>query len=247
MNSRRLGRSLGIDLVPRKVCSFNCVFCQVGSTTDLVLERGEYVQFDEVIAELDHWLEEGGTADYATLAGSGEPTLHSRFGDVIVAVRERCDARPVVLSNGSLFHLPGVREAAGRADIVKASLSAWDQASFEKVNRPHVGLVFDELVSGLRRLREEFDGELWIEVVAVGGLNDSAEAMKRIAALADGVNADRIHLNTVVHPPADDRALAVPSAKLREFAQLFKPVAEVLGMRRDEDKEQIVGSRPLRQ
>ena len=246
VNSRRLGRSLGIDLVPRKVCSFNCVFCQVGCTTDLVLERAEYVPFDEVLSEFDGWLAEGGTADYATLAGSGEPTLHSRFGDVIKAVRDRCDARPVLLSNGSLFHLADVRGAACGADIVKGSLSAWDQASFERINRPHPDLSFDNVVSGVKALREEFGGELWLEVVAVGGVNDTADAMERIAALANGVKAERIHLNTVIHPPAEDTALAVPSERLREFAGLFEPAAEVLGARKDDEKEGSAGSRPVK-
>lgn len=247
VESRRLGRSLGVDLVPRKVCCFNCVFCQVGRTTDLVVERREYVPVAEVISEFESWLEEDGRADHVTMAGSGEPTLHSRFGEMIQAVRDRCPARPVLLSNGSLFHMPEVREGARGAAIVKASLSAWDQASFESVNRPHRGLEFDLLVRGLREFRGEFGGQFWLEVVAVGGLNDTMEGMQRIAALANGIGADRIHLNTVVHPPAEDSARAVPADRLREFAALFEPVAEVLGAREKEGSEGTAGSRPLKQ
>ena len=225
--SRRLGRSLGVDLTPVKRCSFDCLFCQVGRTTDSSLVRGELVPYDEVMEELSDWLKRGGQADCISLAGSGEPTLNTRFGDVLTAVKRLCDIRTALLSNGSLMYMPEVRDAAVNADLVKVSLSAWDSDSFELVNRPDPGLAFSDLVDGLCKFREQYDGEMWLEVFALAGCNDSVESMKKIATIAADIGPDRIHLNTVTRPPADESARAVRREALEELAGLFTPHAEI--------------------
>jgi len=117
--SRRLGRSLGVDLTPFKTCTLDCIFCQLGHTTNKTLDRKEYVPVVAVEAELETWIKEGGKADYITLSGSGEPTLHTRFGEVLQFVRDQTAIPTALLSNGTLFWLPEVREAARHADIVK--------------------------------------------------------------------------------------------------------------------------------
>ena len=226
--SRRLGRSLGIDLLPRKACTESCVFCEVGRTTCLTLERREYVPADAVIAEFRDWVARGGSADCVTLSGAGEPTLHSRFGDVLGAVRGACFFRTALLSNGTLLWMNEVRRAAAAAHIVKVSLSAWDQASFEAVNRPHPDLRFDRVLGGMRAFREEFAGELWMEVFILRGMNDRAESVRRIAELAVTVRPDRIQLNTVVRPPAERESLPVSADVLAELAALFTPEATVI-------------------
>ena len=222
VRSRRLGRSLGIDLVPPKVCTYDCPYCQVGVTTDKTLTRREYVPVAEVLAEFDHWLAHDGQADCVTLAGGGEPTLHARFGEVIDALGARCKFRRILLSNGSLFFLPEVRAAAVKADVVKATLSAWDQSSFEQAHHPHPELRFQAFIEGLKAFRSEFRGEYWIEVFAVPGLNDTFGQMKRIAGLVRQVSPDR--------PARDGAILPVTAERLAEFAQLFAPVAEVVGV-----------------
>ena len=227
VRSRRLGRSLGIDLVPFKVCTFDCPYCQVGATTSKTIERREYVPVNDVLAEFEHWLATDGHADHVTLAGAGEPTLHSRFGEVIDAIGRRAPIKRVLLSNGSLFHLPEVRAAAARADIVKGTLGAWDQASFEAIHRPHASLVFTTFLEGLKAMRAGFGGEFWLEVFVVAGINDAPGQMAGIAALARDIGPDRIHLNTAVRPPQDGAVEAVPPARLAELALLFEPVAEV--------------------
>jgi wyosine [tRNA(Phe)-imidazoG37] synthetase (radical SAM superfamily) len=227
--SRRFGRSLGVDLVPPKTCSFDCVFCQVGRTTAKTVERKAYVPVEDVVAEFEDWLERGGTADTVTLSGSGEPTLHSGFGDVLAAIRDRCAFRRALLTNGSLLSLPEVRGAACGAEVVKVSLSAWDQASLETINRPDTGVEFRTLVDGLRAFRQEFSGELWLEVFVLAGLNADEGAMQRIAALAKSFGPDRIHLNTVVRPPADTQARPAAADDLARFAGVFEPKAEPIG------------------
>lgn len=230
VRSRRLGRSLGVDLVPLKVCTYDCPYCQVGATTTRTLERREYVPVDGVLAEFDRWLSSDGQADCVTLAGGGEPTLHSRFGEVIDAIGSRSSLRRILLSNGSLFSLPEVRSAAVKADVVKATLSAWDQESFEKAHHPHPDLRFAVFIEGLKAMRQAFRGEYWLEVFAVPGGNDSPEQMARIAALARSIAPDHIHLNTAVRPAQDGHTLPVPVARLEAFARLFTPVAEVVGV-----------------
>lgn len=244
VRSRRLGRSLGIDLVPLKVCTYDCPYCQVGVTTTKTLDRRDYVPVVEVLAEFDQWLAQDGQADCVTLAGGGEPTLHSRFGEVIDAIGARSKLRRILLSNGSLFSLPEVRAAAARAEVVKATLSSWDQASFEKAHHPHPALRFDVFVEGLKAMRREFNGEYWLEVFAVPGVNDSPEQMARIAAIARSIAPDRIHLNTAVRPAQDGHTLPVPEAKLAEFSRLFTPVAEVVGVARVQSQFQEASHPP---
>jgi wyosine [tRNA(Phe)-imidazoG37] synthetase (radical SAM superfamily) len=228
VRSRRLGRSLGVDLVPFKVCTYDCPYCQVGATVTKTLERGEYVPTAEVMAEIDHWLAHDGQADCLTLSGAGEPTLHSRFGEILQHIGSRCSIRRVLLSNGSLFHLKDVRDGAVHADVVKATLGAWDEASFEAVHHPCAGLEFAEFLGGLKAMRAAFSGEYWLEVFLVAGVNDSDEAVERLVRLAGEIGADRLHLNTAVRPPHDARVMPVAPERLRAVARRFNPEAEVV-------------------
>jgi wyosine [tRNA(Phe)-imidazoG37] synthetase (radical SAM superfamily) len=224
--SRRLGLSLGIELVRGKTCSFDCVFCQIGRTPHPSLERERFVPESEVLAEFSEWLAAGGRADHVTLAGSGEPTLHAGFGEVLDGLRARSAIPTVLMSNGSLFFLPEVREAAAKASIVKVSLSGWDEESWRRINRPHPSLRFDRVLGGLREFSAHYRGTLWVEVFLVRGINDRPDQVARIAALVNGLNPARVHLNTVVRPPAEPESRAVGEAELRERAVLFQPCAE---------------------
>lgn len=226
--SRRLGRSLGIDVTPFKTCSFDCIFCQLGCTTQLVTERGEFVPYDEVCSELEQWLRENGRADYITFAGSGEPTLYNRLGELIDFIKARTEIPVIVLSNGTLLHRPAVRAALQHADIVKVSLSAWDEASFQQINRPAPELNFDLLLAGERALREEFTGQLWLETFLLEGINAAPEQVRRIAAAAETVKPDKIQLNTAVRPPAEKSARPVAPATLNSLCELFTPRAEAV-------------------
>ncbi len=226
--SRRFGRSLGVDLTPFKTCSLNCVFCQLGRTTNKTVTRKKYVPTNKVIAELDAWLKTDGTADYITLSGSGEPTLHEDFGEVLAYIHNNSDIPAVLLTNGTLLHLPDVRDAASRADVVKISLSAWDQASFGWVNRPHAQLFFEEMIQGQKAFRRQFKGKIWLEVFLVSGMNSMPSDVSRIAALVNEIKPDRVHLNTVVRPAAEDFAEAVSSERLTSLCELFRPTAEII-------------------
>ena len=226
--SRRLGRSLGVDLTPYKTCSYDCVFCQLGRTPSKTITRGEYVPIGEVLDELGEWLKKDGKADHITLSGSGEPTLHSRFGEVLRFIRKNSPVKAVLLTNGSLLHLPEVRSAASQAHIVKVSLSAWDQASYGWLNRPHPELDFKELIGGQKAFRDEFKGQMWIEVFIVAGMNSIPSDVAKIAAVADLLRPDRTHLNTAVRPPAEDFVAPLSRDRLISLCHLFRPTAEVI-------------------
>ncbi len=225
--SRRMGRSLGVDLTPFKTCTENCLFCQLGPTPATTIARREYVPLAAVLAELDDWLDQGGHADYITLSGQGEPTLHTRFGEVLDHVRRRRAGSSALLTNGTLLHDPAVCAAAARADMVKTTLSAWDEESFRRLHRPHPGVTFAQLLAGARQFRAAYHGQLWLEVMLLAGINSRPEDIRRIAALAAEIAPDRIHLNTATRPPADATARGLAPDELLALADLFTPRAEV--------------------
>ena len=223
--SRRYGRSLGVDLAVPKTCTYNCRFCQLGPTPQTTVTRTDAPRMADILVELHDWLTSGQTADFITACGSGEPTLHTRFGDLFRFVRSETSCRSLLLSNGSLFSLPDVRRDASLADVVKVSLHAWDQASFERVTRPHPSLRFDAIIDGYRAFRQQFTGRLDLEVFIVPGINDAPEQAQRIAAVAQSFSPDAITLNTAVRPPADRDVTASPPELLRSLTVLFGPAA----------------------
>jgi wyosine [tRNA(Phe)-imidazoG37] synthetase (radical SAM superfamily) len=226
--SRRFGRSLGVDLTPYKTCSLDCVFCQLGRTTEKTVTREEYIPTEEVIKELEEWLRTDGKADYITLSGSGEPTLHKCFGEVLQFIRNKTRIPAVLLTNGTTLHLPEVRESASLANIVKVSLSAWDQASYKWVNRPHPELHFDDLVEGQRAFRIQFTGKMWMEVFLIRGMNSMRDDISKLAHIAEKIKPERIQLNTAVRPPAEDFAAALSRKNMEELTHFFNPPAEVI-------------------
>lgn len=225
--SRRFGRSLGVDLTPMKTCSFDCVFCQLGRTDHKTVRRSDYVPVDAVLAELEDWLSTDGKADYITLSGSGEPTLHADFGIVLKFIKS-AGMPSVLLTNGSLLDLPEVARDAAQADVVKVSLSAWDQHAFEWINRPHRKVSFRRLVEGQKSFRKRFNGQLWMEVFLLFGMNANPADVSRIAAVAKEIGPDRIQLNTVVRPPAEEFAAAVSAERMQSLCPLFDPPAEII-------------------
>jgi wyosine [tRNA(Phe)-imidazoG37] synthetase (radical SAM superfamily) len=192
------------------------------------MTRKEYVSVETVLAELGAWIKENGKADYITLSGSGEPTLHSGFGEVLRFIRSHSSIPAVLLTNGTLLHLPEVQEGACHAHIVKVSLSAWDQASFGWMNRPHPELSFLQVVEGQKAFRARFKGQLWLEVFLVAGMNSLPPDVAKIAALAKEIRPDRIHLNTAVRPPSADFVVPVSRERLESLTPLFCPKAEVI-------------------
>jgi wyosine [tRNA(Phe)-imidazoG37] synthetase (radical SAM superfamily) len=172
--SRRLGRSLGVDIVPFKVCPLDCIYCQLGRTVDKTVERKEYVSIEPVLAELKDRLAEDLQADFITISGSGEPTLNSGLGRLIEGIKKITDIPVAVLTNGALFTDKSVRADCLQADVVLPSLDAGDEVAFRKINRQHPDINIEKLITGLCEFRNEFSGRIWLEVFFVEGLNTDA-------------------------------------------------------------------------
>ena len=227
--SRRLGRSLGVDLIPFKTCTYDCIYCQLGRTTNLTVRRDEYVPVDAVVADVERRLAELDTPpDYVTLAGSGEPTLHSRLGDLAAAIRRRTDVPLAVLTNGSLLSEPAVADALAEVDLVVPSLDAGTAAMWRRVNRPHPDLDWETMLGGMERFAHRFAGEVWLEVMILKGLTDTESDVSAIAMLARRLRPDRIQLNTAVRPAAEEDVAAVARDRLETLAARFDPPAEVV-------------------
>jgi wyosine [tRNA(Phe)-imidazoG37] synthetase (radical SAM superfamily) len=226
--SRRLGRSLGIDLVPLKTCTYDCIYCQLGRTTNKTTQRRQYAPLEDVLSEMDRKLATGPAPDYVTLSGSGEPTLYAGLADLIRGIRKRTTAPVAVLTNGSLMWDPQVREALLEADLVIPSLDAGDEQLFQQVNRPHPDILFEAMVGGIARFCEESAKPVWLEVFLLDGLTAIPSEVGKIARIVDRINPQRVQLNTVARPPAEEGARPVAAGRLRELAGMFGERAEVI-------------------
>lgn len=224
--SHRLGRSLGIDLVPFKTCSFDCLYCQLGCTTCKTVERKEWVPLEDVLAQLKDKL--SCKPDYITLSGSGEPTLFSRLDELIERIKEMTDVPVAVLTNGSLLWQEEVQRQLAEADLVMPSLDAGDPATFQLVNRPHESLRFEQVLAGLISFRRRFRGRYWLEILLIDGVTTTKAKLAALAECVARIGPDRLLLGTVTRPPAEACAIAVPSARLAELATAFSPPGEIL-------------------
>ncbi|MGQ9779717.1 MAG: radical SAM protein [Bacillota bacterium] len=225
--SRRLGLSLGVDLVPGKTCTYDCVYCQLGRTTRQTTRRASYVSMAKVATELREALKEV-RADYITLSGSGEPTLCSHLDELIAAIKDLTDLPVAVLTNGSLLSRPAVRRELARADLVIPSLDAGSPETFAAINRPAAGLRLEKAIAGLREFAANFAGRIWLEVMLVAGMNDNERELGLIAAAAGEIRAEKIQLNTVERPPAEPYVRALTPAELEKARQFFDERAEII-------------------
>jgi wyosine [tRNA(Phe)-imidazoG37] synthetase (radical SAM superfamily) len=224
--SRRLGRSLGVDLVPFKTCTYDCIYCQLGRTTCRTIQRKEWVPLDAVLDELK--LQLPTRPDYITLSGSGEPTLHSRIGQVIDAIQVLTSIPVAVLTNGSLLWQPDVRAQLANADVVLPSLDAGDEFRFRALNRPHEDISFERMLEGLVEFRREFRGQYWLEIFLLDGYTALPSEVAKLAKWVKRIHPDKVQLNTVARPPAEHFAMGVPPERLKRLANLFRPRAEVI-------------------
>ena len=224
--SRRLGRSLGVDLVPFKTCTYDCIYCQLGRTTNKTVERREWVPLDDVLAELKEKL--ATKPDYITLSGSGEPTLYSRLDELIAGIRSMTDIPVAVLTNGSLLWRDEVRGQLMDAHLVIPSLDAGQTSMFRAVNRPHESLSFERMLEGLIAFREEYYGEYWLEVFLLTGHTAVDNEIGKIAECVRRIKPDRVQLNTATRPTAEDYAVMVNRRRMADLVERFDSPAEVI-------------------
>jgi len=225
--SRRLGLSLGVDLIPPKTCTFDCLYCQVGKTTCKTIETDPYVPVQEVLAELEQSLERT-RPDTITLAGSGEPTLNSQIDQVIARIKKVTDIRVAILTNGSLFWREDIRERISGADILIPTLSTVFEETFRSIHRPHQGLNLPVIIDGLKVMRRSFRHSIFLEVVLLAGFNDSDREIEGLDRVIREISPDKIQLNTVVRPPSDSRAISLDKQRLENIKDFFGEKAEII-------------------
>jgi len=232
--SRRLGRSLGVDLVPFKICSYDCIYCQLGRTTNKTVERKEYVPTKNILEEVERKLSAGDKPDYISLAGSGEPTLNSGIGDVIAKIKHLTDIPVAVLTNGSLLWDSEVRDALMAADLVLPSLDAGDERLFRYVNRPYAEIAFEYTVAGIATFARRFPGEVWLEVLLLGGVTEIPAEAEKIATAVRRIQPARVQLSTATRPPAENFAFPVSSDQIIALKDCFPAPVDIIGR---EDRE----------
>jgi wyosine [tRNA(Phe)-imidazoG37] synthetase (radical SAM superfamily) len=217
--SRRLGKSLGVDIIPHKTCTLDCIYCECGRTTYLTLERKEYTPRDRIKAELDTFLSKTPVLDHITFSGSGEPTLHSGIADII---RHLKTGYPIyklaLLTNGTLLSKSGVRKDLLDLDLVKVSLDAVYKKNFKRINRPHHELEVSRFIEGLAAFRKIFKKQFWVEVFLVPGCNDGEVELKQIRNVLNMLTPDKIQLNTLDRPGTESWVKPEDPKMLTEIA-----------------------------
>ncbi|KPL18808.1 MAG: hypothetical protein AMJ92_06155 [candidate division Zixibacteria bacterium SM23_81] len=219
--SRRLGLSLGVDVIPFKVCSFDCIYCQLGHTTGKTVKRGSFYLPHLILKEIKDTLKSGTTMDYVSFSGSGEPTLNADLGKLIRRVKKMTEVPVAVITNGSLLWDRQIQEELLAADVVLPSLDAGTEATFQRVNRPHSSLNLERIVGGLVDFRARYKGRIRLEVMLLEGINSGPEELERIRKLLPRIEPDYIDLNTAVRPPAEGLARLLTSKQLEEIKAYF--------------------------
>jgi wyosine [tRNA(Phe)-imidazoG37] synthetase (radical SAM superfamily) len=236
--SRRLGLSLGVDVIPKKLCTLDCVYCEVGVTDKRGLARKEYFLAKEILAEVKEVIAEYPNLDHITISGSGEPTLNSKIGDIIRGIKQMTNVPVAVLTNGTLLDDPAVRRDLMDADIVSPSLDAVTPEVFEKVDRPNPKLRIDNIIEGIRKFRQEYCGRMWMEILFVGGINDQDDEVYKMKQVIDEIQPEKVHLNTVIRPPAYSFAKPTSQERLREIQKILGERSEIVGIFNETHKTQ---------
>ncbi len=220
--SRRLGRSLGVRVVPLKACSYNCIYCQLGRTNILTTERKEWLPSHEILREIIEVADRlGEKIDYITFLGDGEPTLHSKLGWLIEKTKTETGIKVAVLTNGSLLHVDEVAESLLEADLVSPKLDAGNERLFRIINRPHPSIKYNEMLNGLIEFRRKYRGFLWLEVMLINQLNDTIPHLRELAEKIQLIKPDNIFINTPIRPPAEEWVKPPTSDRILKAAQIL--------------------------
>ena len=253
--SRRLGRSLGVDLIPPKTCPYHCIYCEVGPTTCQTRPRFSY-QTEAIIEELADYLKDPGVRpDVITLAGSGEPTLNLGLGRIIREIKAMSPIPVAVLTNGALLYLPEVRRELAAADVVLPSLDAAREETYRAINRPLPELSLESLLDGLTSFRREYRGRIWLEVMLLKGLNDTEAELTLLRRALAKIAPDKIQLNTAVRPVVEAAALPLDREAMEAAAATLGGPVEVIasfsraviagGPCQDDDFVEMLSRRPM--
>jgi wyosine [tRNA(Phe)-imidazoG37] synthetase (radical SAM superfamily) len=235
--SRRLGISLGIDLVPHKTCNLNCVYCEVGRTSQPAEHRSELIPLDEIIAELDVVLAGLPPFDYITFSGAGEPTLHKGLGVLIKYIRQNYPGyKMALITNSILLADASVRAEMEEVDLIMPSLDAISEQVFIQINRPVAPMDYPAVLKGLELLRQEFSGQIWLEIFIIPGINDTASEASLFREALMRIKPDRIQINTLDRPGTEGWVMPADRHELELFRQRLLPLQSEIIARMDPEK-----------
>ncbi|HPC38872.1 MAG TPA: radical SAM protein [Exilispira sp.] len=218
--SRRLGISLGIDLLPFKTCSFNCIYCECGRTTQYLNERKEFFPVEDIFSEISDYLSNNEYPDFLTFSGSGEPTLYSKLGDLISMCKSNFpEVKIAIITNSSLLYREDVRKECSLADVVLPSLDSARLESFIKLDRPLDKDKLNLIILGLIEFRKIYDKEIWLEIFFAQGINDTEEDLESLYQAIIKIKPDLVQLNTLDRPPAESFTKPVTKKFLEDIAK----------------------------
>ncbi len=232
VNSRRLGFSLGVSLTPYKLCSFDCVYCQLGKTTEKTTERKEYIDIKEILEEFKLWLAANSVKikelNYITFSGMGEPTLNTQIGRLILEIKNLAVVPIAVITNSCFLSDPLLRKELINADLIVPSLDAATQEIFEKIDRPEKNINIESIIKGLIDLRKEYSGQIWLEVMLVKGINDDFNYIDKLKEIIKKINPDKIQLNSPVRLTAEPDIVSVEREKLEKIKGILGSKCEIV-------------------
>ena len=223
--SRRLGSSLGVSPIPKKTCNYSCIYCQLGRTDRMTNTRRMFYPVREILEELDEFLKSKVPFDIVTIVGEGEPTLYLGLGELIDGIRTLTDKGIAVITNGALLYDKQLQEEIGKADIVLPTVDAWDEASFKKINRPHGSLKYEEVVRGLEEFSQIYQGQIWIELMLMKGINDDDASLAEYARMIRRIRHEKVYLNTPVRPPAEAGVEPLDHERMEQAAALLEGIS----------------------
>ena len=225
--SKRLGNSLGIDVIPHKTCSYNCIYCQLGSEENTITDLKNYYSVDEIIYELKEALLNNKNIDYITFTGSGEPTLYKDLKKLIYEIKQITDIPVCIITNGSLLYKQEMRSNLLLADLVIPSLDAGNEDAFKLIDNPNKEIDFDKMVEGLIEFKKIFKGEYWLEIFLLKDINDNEDELDDIIKIVNKIKPDRIQLITATRRVANEKAKALMDEELKKIKKYFKARCDI--------------------
>ena len=225
VSSWRLGRSFGIDLIcrARKICSFDCIYCQLGKIGRKTLERNVYVQTEKVLKDLEEVLPKI-KADVITFSGTGEPTLAKNLEEIIDFLRRKTSLTLAILTNSTLFFDEEVQKALNKLDIVVAKLDVFDEDSFKKINRPAKGISFEKYLQGINSFRKNYSGKFALQMMFI---KENKNFARKMAEIAREIKPDEIQINTPLRPCGAKPLTGSEVKKIKKEFSGFKNVISV--------------------
>ena len=225
--SKRLGNSLGIDVIPHKTCSYNCIYCQLGSEENTITDLTNYYSVDEIIYELKEALLNNKNIDYITFTGSGEPTLYKDLKKLIYEIKQITDIPVCIITNGSLLYKQEMRSNLLLADLIIPSLDAGNEETFKLIDNPNKEIDFDKMVEGLIEFKKVFKGEYWLEIFLLKGINDNEVELDDIIKIVKRIKPDRIQLITATRRVANEKAKALSDEELKKIKKYFNSKCDI--------------------